>query len=659
MNLRTRRSGISNLIGAIFFILVVGLVVSTLAIIFGASSGFINGLHTSNEQAVGNSNTYLRVNNMTFGATYASLTSPLAVSPNPAGPLLPVPNMNFTGGDSGWYVSKGFSVLQDNATVTNTNSSAVNQLPSTNGFKLTVENTDTNPGRLIQKVTLLVDTNITSACTVPPCLSATTAGLPIGSTVAISPPLTGGNITWTIPAGLGILQHSADTFQWSATPLPAKLGTFYDTVVLSWYTSTNSFLDSGIGTVNTNTTIISTHVWLAPGVSSAKVQGTHSSFVPGGLTAGYDGGPLSSSSSSGPGSLYASFQPSVNSTPLPAGDQLTANVNFTAPFTLQNNIAVTSPVCCSVSWESDLASLSSVHNPLIYYHVYLQNTSKIWVMLNPGGTDPTLVNYFQPSGWHNYSVQFSPAPTGRTVLHSGTYNITVSVSMTLPAGSDPSVLMNFDDIGVSITPGTGSTISFGSQQFLLNVGVAQDQVQGLTLGANMTAALPPESENATAYLFAADDSSGTPTWTEVGSAFFNSSAAIRTVIPLPNAAYYVSASGMVQLLVRVVVIGTSCGGTCSGLTVTAFAITSSIDQNRSVVAIQAMQAPQPVRLVSLYISGPNGLTVMTPLNEYLATGEILTLQTSGFSWLTGQTYTVTVTTSNGLTFSRSFVAPDS
>ncbi len=655
--MRTRRSGISNLIGAIFFILVVGLVVSTLAIIFGASSGFINGLHTSNEQAVGNSNTYLRVNNMTFGATYTSLTSPLAVSPGPVGPLLPVPNMNFTGGDSGWYVSKSFSVLQDNATVTNTNSSDVNQLPSTNGFKLTVENTDTKPGRFIQKVTLLVDTNVTSACTVPPCLSATTAGLPIGSAVAIFPPLTGGNITWTIPAGLGIQQGSADTFQWSATPLPAKLGTFYDTVVLSWYYNSNSsFIDSGIGTVNTNTTLVSTHIWLSPGTSTAKVQGTHSSYVPGGLTAGYDGGPLSSSSSSGPGSLYASFQPSVNSGTLPAGDQLTGTVNFTAPFTLQSDVLVSSSGCCSVSWESDLASLTSVHNPLVYFHVFLQNSSRVWVMLNPGGTDPTLVNYFGPTGWQSSSVQFSPVPSGNTLLQSGTYNITVSVSMTLPAGSEPSVLMNFDDIGVSITPLASSSVSFGSEQFQLNVGVNQSQVQGLTLGANMTAALPPESENATAYLFAADHSRGTPTWTEVGSAFFNSSAAIRTVIPLPNAAYYVSASGRVQLLVRVVVTGTSCGLTCSGLTVTAFAITSSVDQNRSVVTVQATQTPQPIRLVSLYVSGPNGLTAM-PLNDYVTTGEILTLQTSGFSWLTGQTYTVTVTTSNGLTFSRSFVAP--
>ncbi len=640
-----RRSGISNLIGAIFFVLVVGLVVATLGLIFTTTSGFIGNLHTSNSQGVANQNTLLSVSNMTFGGTYASTSSFVEVNGStPANPLLPITNMNMSTSDLGWFTSDTFSILHDNASVSNVNSTSV-KLPSTNGFTLTVKNKDA-AGTFISRITLIADANLTGV----------TGGAVPGWNLA---PPNGNNVTWYTTIANALFPGQSGQFPWSAA-VPATIGTFYDTVVVSWYSSAgaNPHVGTGVATVNTNTTVIGTNFWLEKGGSNTKIQGTHEAFVPGGLSSGYQGNSVASTSASGQGSIYVDFQPSINAGTIPAGEQLTGVVNITAPFTLQSNIPVTSLGCCSVSLESDLVDLAATPNALVYYTVFIQNATTAgphwYVAVNPGGTNPTLLNFFGPTGWQEESFPFSPSTNVATTLEAGDYNLTVRVSMTIPSGGEPNVLMNFNDIGLSILP-AGSANTYGSQEVTLNVGMNQTSVQGLEVGASVDVGQPAPSPNATVYLYAGDISSGVESWAEIGSATFSTSATIQTYVPLPTAVYYITPDGYLNLLMTVVQPGSTCSSGCPDLSASFFAVTASTDQNRSVIAITGVEGPSAVKLASLYVTGPSGLNTVS-LSNYVVTGTTIYVPTS-FSWLTGQTYSVTITTSNGLTFSRSFVAP--
>ena len=655
--MRTRKSGIANLLGAIFFILVVGLVISTLIVIFSANAGFVGGIHTTNSQAMSTTSSVVDIQNMSFGATFTKAQANIALNSSFASPVLPVTNMNLTESSAGWYTSESFPPLNDNASVVETNTTST-KLPSQNGFDVNVTNTDAS-GTLISKVTVLLDTNLTSVQGFP------ASGVPAGWAVT----WTGNNVTWYASTGAlpypfdpanGYLPTVTGIFAWKAN-VPARQGTLYQTVIVSWYKSSNAaYRGTGIATVNANTTAVGKKFWLEKGVSSAVITGTgtHVPYVPGGLTAGYDGNALATTSDSGPGSLYVDFQPAVNGSAIPAGHQLTGVASLTAPFTLTSNIP-TSPGCCTVTWESSLDSVLSVHNPLVVYHLYLSNST--WsVDVNMNGTNPTLVNYFKPSGWQSYSVTLTPAMMHNTnTLEAGSYDLIISVSITLPSGAPSGVLMHFDDIGVALSlPPTSTTVAYGSKLLSLNVGVPQTQVQGLRVGLNFTGGNATSNPYEGVYVFAADTASGIARWAELGSVTLSTSATVQSVVPLPNAAYYVTPAGYLNLKVSVVVPVSSCAASasCTSLAVSVYAVVASTNESRGVVIVEDEQGSSPLHLTSMYIAGPNGLTTIA-LNNYLVNGDLLIVPANNFQWITGQSYTVTVSTASGASFSRTFVAP--
>lgn len=650
--MKTRRSGIANLVGLVFFVLVVGLVVSTLILLFSGTSGYVAGIHTSNSEAVGTTNTVVNIQNMTFGGIYARAQSSIALSSSNPHAILPIPNMNLTGNDEGWYVSTAFPALHDNATLkmTETNTSSI-FLPNEFPFALTVWNNDPpGSGTSVAKVTLLLDSNLTHIIVGTP---------PSGWNFQASQG--GKNITWYTPAVNGLTPQESQTFPWSANA-PATVGTLYQTVAVYWFSESPAYkyIDMGIATLSASTTTVGTKFSVEKATSSGSIVGTspHDSLRPGGLTAGYDGNALSTTSSSGPGSLYADFQPSINSGAVPAGDQLTGTVNFTAPFSLQTNLP-TSLGCCSVTWESDMGAVLAAPNPLIFYHVYLSNST--WsIVVNVNGTNPTLANYFKSSGWQSYAVSLTPGMLhNANTLEAGSYSLTVSVSMTMPSGSPSGVMMHFDDIGLAIKlPSASPNNAYGTQELQLNLGAYRSQVQAFSVGLNITGGVPASNPVEYAYMFAADSASGTLKWAELGSATLTSSATMEAALALPNADYYVNSSGYLDVLIRVVAPASNCAplSTCQSLSVSAYAVVATTIQSRGVVTLEGEQGSLPVHLTSLYITGPNGITDV-PLANYVTSGDLLIIAVNNFPWLTGQTYTVTVATAGGLSFSRSFTAP--
>src|ERR1700677_3016778 len=101
--MRGHRSGIANLVGAVFFILIVVLMVGALGTMFGTFNSFVEGQNTSNQATLQVQQQSLNVRNLTFGGItsyngfkYAA-TGTVTLTPNTAqSAILPIPNMNFT-----------------------------------------------------------------------------------------------------------------------------------------------------------------------------------------------------------------------------------------------------------------------------------------------------------------------------------------------------------------------------------------------------------------------------------------------------------------------------------------------------------------------------------------------------------------------------------
>src|SRR5580692_241520 len=101
--MRGHRSGIANLVGAVFFILIVVLMVGALGTMFGTFNSFVEGQHTSNQGTLQAQQQDVNVQNLTFGGLtsyngfkYAA-TGTVTLTPNSAqNAFLPIPNMNFT-----------------------------------------------------------------------------------------------------------------------------------------------------------------------------------------------------------------------------------------------------------------------------------------------------------------------------------------------------------------------------------------------------------------------------------------------------------------------------------------------------------------------------------------------------------------------------------
>lgn len=667
-----------------FFIAVVILTLGALSLQFGTFNSFINQVHQNNFQANQQGLSTVTVGNASFGGVLLNQRGTVTGTLNApkTRPLLPVSNMNFTGGLSGWSVSKGYSVLQHNATVTNQFTIPVNLTTIVNPTQFTLTVTDTDQKIVpylsygIAKVTLLVDTKLSlsgvlqlptaswASCWTPAC-----AGGP--------PSVTGNNITWvaTAPFSLGPASGT-QTFSWFAN-VPAVLDTYYYTVILSWILTSSPippppvYVNSGLGTVNTTITTgppsnpVSTANLVA---AESRLNGATivNEVIPGGALGGYDANALASSSESGPGNLYFNFQPTFNGTSIPSGQQLGATVNYTTTFALD---PTTSPEiaapggCCALSWSSIVDNLRSLHNSLIYVKVYLQNPSGTYWVLN--ASNPTNTNYFGATDWIFLHAAFpAPVPAG-WAWNVGTYRLIVSVSATLPGASlhtsaYPAVAtMHFDDIGVTLKP--LATTYYGSQVFQVKTGLNRTQVQGLELVVNMTGAWA-ETE---AYAFLGDTSRfafNPLLWTQQGSATFNSAGGITAVIPLPNAGYFLDHKGFLSVMVNFTTPSACPGAPPCNLQVSIGALFQTVIHSHIAISVQNPNI-EPVHLVALYISGPNAIGTYTtssaaPNNfDHWINGGGILLVAENYQWLPNQMYTVTVTTDTGLVYSRTFTAP--
>jgi hypothetical protein len=513
------------------------------------------------------------------------------------------------------------------------------------------------PGYGIARVTLLVDKNFNQSKIVqiaPASWTVTTVG---------------NNITWTTPSINALTPGSPEIFDWTGN-ITSSVGTFFHTVIISWVhpiALNTPYVDTGIGTVNT--TISATFPHPAPSSSTANLVASPTNTLPGGVLGGYDSNALTTTSQSGPGSLFVNFQPTFNSLPLPQGQQLNATVTFKTSFYLDAMTAskIASSGCCTFSFEGSMDGLQSVQNPVIYYHAYLvNNLTKSSLSIPIGGrnptainyTDPTLVNYFRPTGWVYEHVAFYPKSSFWSIATAGYYLI-LKVSMALPGASpaEPSypaqVSMHFDDMGLALR--LDSSTFYGSTGFEFRTNVNLHRVQGIELGFNISSTGPAPGPT-TVYAYVADNAQNESTqalWVQIGSLNLTDSGFIHAVARLPNAAYYLDSTRpqLGNLNVRLVAI--SAYGDFN-LHVSAYAVVQAGNQSDVVVSVlNSNEAPQ--HLVALYISGPN-VAASFPLDIWVGPGQQAVIPES-FQWVQYQEYLVTVSTSAGLSFSRSFTAP--
>jgi hypothetical protein len=690
-------------------------------------------------------------------------------------PLLPITNMNFTGSMEGWTTSHAYNVVTDTATVQispqdiNLTGSSAASVP----FTLTVINDNPVASHYqIAKVSLLVDQEW--AVPTPQPVTGNWGATSIATSV---PTVVGNNVTWVSVGLIGLggdgnvacNAFNCQNFNVIAT-IPQAYGTFYDTVVVSWLnTNALPYTDTGIATVNSTITGIGAAQSGTLGTSTAQINPAPAGTAPSGLTAGYDSNALSTTSLSGPGSMYLDFKPSANSVPLTDGQQLAATANFTTAFSLDyktvNNIVTAG--CCTLTWESSLDSVNAQRNSLILYQAYLtsppipistgtttggtsptvlQDTAGGWaagawvgdyllytagpamgqsakitansatsittaafnpaptvaggdafiITIHPkgltyelpvGGTscgaspnpddyvNPTTGNEFGPTGWVEGHVCFNPS-TGNpawlngSIWYTGKYTLTIAVTMTVPgalpqtAGYPPQVSIHLDDVGLAFKQ--TATTYYGKTTFQIPTGLNYNQIQGMEVGINATGA----TQNTTIYAYVTDNSRFVynPTdWIQIGSASFVNAGVIDSVSGLPNAAFYVNTTSHVQgvqpevgdLVVRVNATSSvplKAPAISYTVQLSVYAVIQTFNQTRIVVELQN-QSPTSIRLLSMVITGPGAaLTSNFATNFYFSPGQKLVLPET-FTWIPGQTYTVTVTTSNGLTFSRSFAAP--
>jgi hypothetical protein len=793
--MRGRRSGIANLVGTVFFILIVALMVGAIVTMFDTFNSTVASQHSSDQSALSVQQQALGVQNLVFGGltsydgfSYAAKGAVTLSANSEQNPILPITNMNFTGNMNGWTTSRSYTKVTDSATVQITpqlltyNSTYPTLLKPYPPFFLTVYNTNLAGSNYhIAKVTLLVDQNW--GVPTPQPVTNSWGATPL---VTSPPSVVGNNITWVanLPSDIFgggnpaisclLVPVGCQTFEWTPT-IPQVYGTFYDTVVVSWTTSLAppaAYTDTAIATVNSTVTRTEVSDSGTIGTSVANINPAPAGAAPSGVSPGYDGNALLTSSESGPGSMYVDYEPSFNSVPIADGQQLTSTVDFTTAFYLDTattqNLAPAK--CCTLTWANSLDGINAPRNSLVLYQAYLtqstlfsgtttvgtlattlHDTSPTWTPgwwvgdylqytsgpaigqtlkitantantistgafspsptagggdtfiisgqtyeLPVGGTsagatacgitpnsvdylNPTTYNDFNPSGWVYNQVTFNPStcvpawlnPSG--VWYSGTYTLTVTVTMVVPGqspldtGYPPGLSIHLDDIGLALKP--LATTMYGSATFPIPTGLSDSQVQGVEVGINATGA----PQNTTLYAYVADNSRfvyNPVLWVQVGSASFTNAGTIDSVSALPNAAYYVNTTQLVAsgkpevgfLVVKVNATSSAPPGVPSppgvpySVNLVVYAVIQTFNLTRAVVEFTNL-GNSPLNLLSLVITGPGtALTSSFPTNFYVAPGEKMVLPEK-LVWLPGQVYTVTVTTKSGLTFASSFTAP--
>src|ERR1039458_7517994 len=151
--MRTRRSGIANLVGAVFFIIIVVLMVGALVAMFDRFNGAVDSQHTSGQNTLAAQQQAVGVQNLVFGGLtsydgfkYVANGVVTLTANTEQNPILPISNMNFTGNMDGWTTSHSYSLVTDSAVVqdfpqyiTYNNTSPATQPVS---FTLKVQNND-------------------------------------------------------------------------------------------------------------------------------------------------------------------------------------------------------------------------------------------------------------------------------------------------------------------------------------------------------------------------------------------------------------------------------------------------------------------------------------------------------------------------------------
>jgi hypothetical protein len=645
----SRRAGISNLVGAIFFVLIVALSIATLTVMFIGSSAYIGGIHTTNEQAVQGVNSNITVSNVAFGGVlatgaFADASGPgipvnwsLPANPNSAVPgqlpILPVTNMNFTSGIQGWSVSKSYPALVDGASVSNAlllngssyiEEAAVGSYPGLSAtqslnpevFVFSVTNNAlAGSGDFIAKISILVDTYFNGVSHVT-CSSPSCSGWN-------APVITGNNITLTAIPIAALPPGQTATWQWTAD-VPNTVGNYYHTVVIYWVKGALPYHDYGIATMST---IIATPLpFPNPPAPTETMAPRTAGISPGGLIAGYDSNAISCTSSSGPGCIYVNFEPNFGGQPLPAGQQLSAGAAFTTTFSLtQAQIcqlrATLPPPCTQVcpngcfmdaSVSTSLDEVSSVPNSLVYYHLILVSPSGGSFTINPGGSDPTTLNHFASTGWNEQNIRLPTTGAAAPPVSfwtPGTYKFELVVNMTMPSGQPSDISVHFDDVGLALNlltpPGGLGGSAFGSGVFTMTFpGLASggargyNQVEQLDIAVNMSlSSFPPQTiGNTEAYVYAARVpvavlNAQTPTtWYEVGAVTFNGSSTANVVIPLPQSTSFVNPAGQLSIEIDTVTVGagTACPAVRGSCTLSASAYAVAQTENTAQAVGQAV-----------------------------------------------------------------------
>lgn len=661
-----RRSGISNLIGTVFFVLVVALVVATFAGLFTTFGTYLQGSHASHQTAMVEKESSVGVKGVAFGGVLnASAATGVTWNQNRAPdqvPLKPLTNMNFTGGMAGWSTTKTYSLPVDSAAITNVNTTN-KVIPNMTEFELAVTNDDPpTSGKVFARVTLLVDQAFTDvsipaapSCSQPPDF--------------LSAPVVGNNLTWYAkPYSDGEPPGDFCDFFWMANVTATAPATYYHTVIVTWYTTSGHLVGDGAAAVSTVVTTGAGGKLRLNGTSAAQITPVSQANEPTGLTLGYDPSPVDGSALSGTGSFFSQFQPMLNSMSLASDQQVSTSVNLTTTFMLNKSMAaqISATNCCTFTMETDLEKASAAPNPLVFYRVYLVNDGVgclprapfPYCEINRNGTNPTLGNDFGTTGWTLATYDFNPSSSFWT---AGRYTLTVITNMTVlgssnaTAGYFPDVEMRFDDIGLSFLPSSSTPSYYAENQYTWHL--PTDEVQQIALGANVTLA-PQQS---VAYLQAQDDTSGTPEWTTLQTVFLQNatSAQFQANITSDQASFFVNKAQ--DLTMRVVLVTFTAPSPSAPLPVfQAYSTVSTADVQQVVVTLDDA-SPQPVNLTAIYVSGPGptaGFILDTFLHHtvWIGSGTMYEVQLP-LQWEPGQVYTFTVVAAQGVVYSESFAAP--
>lgn len=662
---RRKRSGVSSIIGAIFFILVVFLVFSATILVFQSFSGYSLVVKQANQQAAQNKVTDAGITSLAFGGEPPVLSVPASQlmtavqnTGSPTRSLLPITNMNMSNNMNGWVFSRTYKIVRDNGYVTNT---FLNVLPGGTVFTLAVSNADSAGTcaagtSCIDRVSLQVDSRF----------SLTGEPTPIPPPGWNSPTVSGNTVTWTASGvGGGIFAGAPPVlFNWTALA-PAVPGSYFQTATLTWLTVFHGvpISDQGSATVTTQVVTggpggVSIPPYCNQPTDTLSICAEPLAVIPGGAVGGYD--PITGvGSESGPGSVYLDFQPTYNGAIISSGQQLTALMNFTSVFTLDAGQvgALAAGSSDAVNFGFSLDQVIAPPNPLILINAYLvqlgpTGATKVIIQIpNTTPVVPTQINDFSSSGWITCGPlsALCPEPYFNPVAlataqgqpawtwAAGQYELVISVAASMPSTSPPSanypssLLMHFDDIGLALQE-TASTYFVDSSvagagcaaACLLQIPftAVPSQLQSIQLTTNI-ALSQVASQNITAYVFIGDvsRSTATPVWVELGQLELSSSATISVSIPAASASNYIDTTGNIcgsalphpnpGLCVRVYAISDGnnvlVNWNFGSLTVSAFATLQTFRYN-SVTLTLFNNSTIPIGFTNVYISGPDGVS---------------------------------------------------